>query len=166
EQRRGRGNAAPDSVPCGSKQPVGERIALPRRIGDVQGGGSYSEAGRLAFRDGLIQATGQAGARRDALDTAVRSTATDWPVGPDDDVADVAGVACESVEQAPVEDDASAYAGGDDHAQHARGAVAGASPAFAERQSLGIVVDDARPPEGVNETLQQRKISPGGDVDR
>ena len=62
-------------------------------------------------------------------------------VGLDDHVADVAGVAVGAVEQAAVEHDAAADAGGHDHGDEVALAHRRAPPPLAQGQRLGVVVD-------------------------
>ena len=66
------------------------------------------------------------------------------PVGLDDHVADVAGVAVGAVEQAAVEHDAAADAGRHDHPDVVARARRRADPTLAERERLGVVVDERR----------------------
>src|SRR5262249_46345072 len=100
-----------------------------------------------------------------ALHTAVGAAAAWRTPRPDDDVADVPGVAGEPVDQPAIQNQAAADAGGDDHAQHVVGAVAGPAPALADGERLGVVVDDARQRETFDQAVGEREVAPGGDVD-
>ena len=109
-------------------------------------------------------AAGAPGARRDGRAAAppppgspARRTRTARPSGTDDHVADVAGVAVLAVEEATVEDDAAADAGGHDHRDVVALAPGGAAPALAEREGLGVVVDV----DGQAERLRQAARAAG-----
>ena len=78
---------------------MGNQVAAGREIGCVRAPGG-------------CEAAGQARTGGDALDAAMGATATQRTVGPDDDVADVAGVASEPMQQLAIEDDAAANAFG------------------------------------------------------
>ena len=85
-------------------------------------------------------------ARRLCFEAAARAARALAPVGLDDDVADVAGVPLPAVEQAAVEHDAAADARRHDHADVVVLVARRARPALAERERLGVVVDDTGRP--------------------
>ena len=68
--------------------------------------------------------------------------------------------------QSAIQDDSATHARRDDHAQQVVRAATRAAPALAQRQRLGVVVDDAAQAEGLTDPIAQRKPTPGGDVQR
>ena len=95
-------------------------------------------------------------ARRLRLETAPAPTDAGAAVGHDDDVTDVARVAEPAVEQPAVEHDAATHPGRHDHGDVVVVPDRGAHPALAERQRLGVVVDEG------GESGQRRQARPQG----
>ncbi len=94
-------------------QGEGGRVALPRRGGDMAGGGRHvagegGEAGRRIGGDGAARLVAQGGARGERLPAAVRTAGADGTVLDDRHMADMAGEAAAAAHQTSVADDAAA----------------------------------------------------------
>src|SRR3990170_4919256 len=70
-----------------------------------------------------------------------------------------------AVEEAAVEDDPAADAGGHDHGDEMGPARRGPHPAFAPGQGLGVVVDEGGQAGGLRHPAPQREPAPGRDVE-
>ncbi len=100
------------------------------------------------------------------LQTAAPAAHTPSPLGFDDDVTDVAGVAEGAVQETTAGHDAAAHSGRHDHADVVVDAPGRARPAFAERECLGVVVEEHRQPAPLGQARPQREPAPGRDVER
>ena len=106
---------------------------------------------------------GPAGLR---LEAPERSAGAAAAVGDHVDVPDVAGVATGAVEQPAVEHDPAADPGRHDHRQVVGLPLRRSAPSLAERQRLGVVVDEGRQPARSLDHRPQREPAPAGDVER
>ena len=86
--------------------------------------------------------------------------------GPDDDVADVAGVARQPVEQTPVEHDAPSDPSRYDHPHVGAYPGGGSDPPLGEGDGLGVVVDEDRQAGRLGHPPPEREAPPGRDVHR
>ena len=107
---------------------------LARALHDLVGGlGGRAAGDRL---DGSARCLG--------FETSARPARTSAPVGFDDDVADVSGVARGAVEQLAVQDDTTADSGGHHHRKEVRLALSRTEPTLGHRQRLRIEVAEHR----------------------
>ncbi len=88
------------------------------------------------------------------------------PVGFDDDVADVAGVAGRAVEQATVDDDPPADSRRHDHADVIGLPRRGPEPSLGDGKRLGVVVHHGVEAGVLGDAAPQRELAPLGDVER
>ena len=109
----------------------------------------------------------QLGSRGDGLETAEPAAGAGRAVRVDDDVADVPRVPVGPVEQPAAQDQTSAHAGRDDHAEHALPAPAGPAPVLADSDADRVVVHAyGTTGEHRLEPRPQREVAPDGDVQR
>src|SRR5207248_6039953 len=118
------GDPATDALARRSKQLLGQGVAVPRGVGDLYCRGAFRQARLCPVGLRLREAARQASSGSDALDAPMGAAATQWTVGPDDDVADVAGVASKSVQQVAIKDDAAPNSSRDNHPEHVVRALA------------------------------------------
>ena len=105
----------------------------------------------------------------DRLQAAPAAAHAGRPVGIDDDVADVTGIAGRTLDEPVVQDQAAADPGRDDHAEHVAPAAARAAPVLAGGHADGVVVHPDRQltaAEPGGQPVLERERAPARDVQR